>query len=118
MNFLEAESAEQWIKDLALRVNGRRDMEALHNNYGGEGNAGRKIATAEKLHDSLYYKSKHSLPFTTFLDRMQKMFNVFKKEGEQLTENAKLREQFKHIQHMQLQDTVKALCVRFNIDVL
>ena len=31
MNFLVAESAEQWIKDLTPRVNGRRDMEALRN---------------------------------------------------------------------------------------
>ena len=34
MNFLVAESAEQWIKDLTPRVNGRRDMEALRNHYG------------------------------------------------------------------------------------
>ena len=39
MNFLVAESAEQWIKNLAPRVNGRLDMEALRNHYGGEGNA-------------------------------------------------------------------------------
>ena len=36
MNFLVAESAEQWIKNLAPRVNGRLDMEALHKHYGGE----------------------------------------------------------------------------------
>ena len=64
---------------------------------------------AEKLCDSLHYKSEHSLPFSTFLDRMQKMFNIFKEEGDQLTENAKVRELFKHVQHTQLQDTVKAL---------
>ena len=90
MNFLVAESAEQWIKDLTPRVNGRRDMEALHNHYGGEGNASRGIATAEKLRESLHYKSERSLPFSTFLDRMQNMFNIFKEEGEQLTENAKV----------------------------
>ena len=71
---------------------------------------------AEKLRDSLHYKSEHSLPFSTFLDRMQKMFNIFKEEGEQLTENGKDRELFKCVQHMQLQDTVKALFVRFDLD--
>ena len=86
MNFLVAELAEQWIKDLAPHVNGRHDMEALCNHYGGEGNVSRRIAMAEKLCDSLYYKSEHSLPFSMFLDRMQKMFNIFKEEGEQLTE--------------------------------
>ena len=114
MNFLVAELAEQWIKDLAPRVNGRLDMEALHNHYGGEGNASRRITMAEKLCDSLHYKSEDSLPFSTFLDRMQKMFNIFKEEGEQLTENVKVRELFKCVQHTQLQDTVKALRVCFD----
>ena len=100
MNFLVAESAEQWIKDLTPCVNGRHDMEALCNHYGGEGSASRRIAMAEKLCDSLYYKSEHSFPFSTFLDRMQKMFNIFKEEEEQLTENAKVRELFKCVQHM------------------
>ena len=116
MNFLVAESAEQWIKDLTPRVNERCNMEALCNHYGGEGNASRRIATAEKLRESLHYKSECSLPFSTFLDRMQKMFNIFKEEGEQLTENAKVKELFKHVQHMQLQDTVKALRVRYDLD--
>ena len=106
MNFIVAVSAGQCIEDLTPRVNGRRDMEALRNHYGGEGNASRRIATAEKLGESLHYKSERSLPFSTFLDMMQKMFNIFKEEGEQLTENAKVKELFKRVQHTQLQDTV------------
>ena len=116
MNFLVAESAEQWIKNLAPRVNGRLDMEALRNHYGGEGNASRRIATAEKLHETLNYKCERSMPFSTFLDRMQKMFNIFQEEGKELTENAKVRELLKRVQNNQLQDTVKALRVRFDID--
>ena len=116
MNFLVAESAEQWIKNLAPRVTGRLDMEALRNHYGGEGNASRRIATAEKLRETLHYKSERSMPFSTFLDRMQKMFNIFQEEGEELTENAKVRELLKRVQNNQLQDTVKALRVRFDID--
>ena len=116
MNFLVEESAAQWIKTLASRVNGRLDMEALRNHYGGEGNASRCIATAEKLRETLHYKSERSMPFSTFLDRMQKMFNIFQEEGEELTENAKVRELLKRVQNNQLQDTVKALRVRFDID--
>ena len=44
------------------------------------------------------------------------MFNIFKDEGGQLTENAKVRELFKCVQHTQHQDTVKALHVRFDLD--
>ena len=73
MNFIVVESADQWIKDLTPRVNGRRDMEALHNHYRVEGNASRRIATAEKIHESLHHKSEHSLTFSTLLDRMKKM---------------------------------------------
>ena len=116
MNFLVAESVEQWIKNLASCVNGRLDMKALRNHYGGEGNASRRIATAEKLRETLHYKSERSMPFSTFLDRMQKMFNIFQEEGEELTENAKVRELLKRVQNNQLQDTVKALRVRLDID--
>ena len=116
MNFLAVESAEQWIKNLAPWVNGCLDMEALCNHYGGEGNESQCIATAEKLWEILHYKSERSMPFSTFLDRMQKMFNIFQEEGEELTENAKVRELLKHVQNNQLQDTVKALWVRFDLD--
>ena len=44
------------------------------------------------------------------------MFNINKEEGEEFTENAKLRELFKRVQHPQLQDTVKALKVRFDME--
>ena len=116
MNFLVAESAEQWIKNLAARVNGHLDMEALRYHYGGEGNASRRIATAEKLHKTLHYKSERSMPFSTFLDHMQKMFNIFQEEGEELTEKAKVRELLKRVQHNQLHNTVKALWVWLDLD--
>ena len=37
---------------------------------------------------------------------MQKMFNIFHEEGEELSENAKLRGLFNRTQHPQSQDTV------------
>ena len=49
---------------------------------------------------------------------MQKMFNIYEEEGEEFTENGKLRELFKRVQHPQLQDTVKALKVRFDMEGL
>ena len=117
-NYLVVESAEQWIRDIEHLNNGRCDMQALRNHYQGEGNASRRIATAEKLKETLHYKSERSLTFTTFLDHMQKMFNIFQEEGEELSENAELRELFKWVQHPQLQDTVKVLKVRFDIEGL
>ena len=115
-NFLVAETAEQWIKNLEPHVDGHRDMLALREHYSGEGNASRRIATAERMRDGLHYKNERSLALSIFLDRMQKMFNIYEEEGEEFTENAKLRELFKRVQHPQLQDTVKALKVRFDME--
>ena len=56
------------------------------------------------------------MPFSTFLDRMQKMFNIFQEEGEELTENTKVHELLKCVQNNQLQDTIKALRVWFDLD--
>ena len=47
---------------------------------------------------------------------MQNMFNIYKEEGEEFTENAKLREFFRRVQHPKLQDTVKALRARFDTE--
>ena len=114
-NFLVAETAEQWIKNLEPHADGCRDMLTLREHYSGEGNASRQIATTERIRDGLHYKNKRSLAFSIFLDRMQKMFNIYEKEGEEFTENAKLHELFKRVQHPQLLDTVKALKVRFDM---
>ena len=115
-NLLVAETAEQWIKNLEPHPNGRRDMLVLREHYSGEGNASRHIATAERMREGLHYKNKRSLAFSIFLDRMQKMFNIYEEEGEEFTENAKLHKLFKWVQHPQLQDTVKALKVRFDME--
>ena len=116
-NYLVAETAEEWIKGLEVHGDGQRDMTALREHYSREGNASCCI-TAERMRESLYYKSEHSLAFSVFLDRMQRMFNIYKEEQEEFSENAKIRELFKWVQHPQLQDTVKALKVRFDMEGL
>ena len=117
-NYLIAETAEQWIKWLEVHGNGQRDMMALREHYSGEGNTSRRIATAERIRESLHYKSKRSLAFSIFLDRMQRVFNIYEEEQEEFSENAKIRELFKRVQHPQLQDTVKALKVHLNMEGL
>ena len=68
------------------------------------------------MREGLHCKNKRSLAFSIFLNRMQKMFNIYEEEGEEFTENAKLRELFKWVQHPQLQDTVKTLKVHFDME--
>ena len=49
---------------------------------------------------------------------MQKMFNIYEEVGEEFTENSKLHELFKRVQYPQLQDTVNALNIRFDMESL
>ena len=117
-NFLTADSAEQWIRRLAPRGDGRDDILELHCHYEDEGNQSRRIASADQYGETLHYKSKRTMPRETFLDRMQKMFNIYKEEGDEMTENAKLCELFKRTKHPQLRESVKALEVQYNMDGL
>ena len=117
-NFLTAESAEQWIRPLVPRGNSRDDILELRRHYEGEGNQSRRIASADKYRETLHYKSEHAMPWETFLDWILKMFNIYKEEGEERTENVKLRELFKCTKHTQLTESVKALEVRYDMDGL
>ena len=89
-NFLMAESAEQWIRPLAPRDNGHDNILELHRHYEGEGNQSRRIPSTDKYRETLHYKSECAMPWETFLDWMQKMFNIYKEEGKEMMENAKL----------------------------
>ena len=120
-NYLVAETAEtadQWIKGLEVHSDGRRNMMALREHYSGEGNVSRCIATAERMRESLHYKSERSLAFSVFFDRMQHMFNIYEEEQEEFSENAKIRELLKWVQHPQLRDTIIVLKVRFDMEGL
>ena len=115
-SFLQTETAEQWVKPIAKKQNGRADMEALRNHYSGEGNTSRRIAVAERIRDTLFYKSERAMQFSAFLDKMQKMFNIFEEENEQVTEQAKVRLLLKKVEHPQLQDAVSALRIRASME--
>lgn len=108
-SYLQAETAEQWIKPLEKAQDGRKDMEALRNHYSGEGNTSRRIAVAERYRDTLHYKNEKALTFTGFLDKIQTMFNIFETEGEPVTEQAKIRMLLKKVEHPSLQTAVENL---------
>ena len=58
--------------------------------FAGEGNATRRIAVAERLRDTLYYKNERSMTFEVYCNKAQKMFNIFEQQGEPLTDEAKV----------------------------
>ena len=56
------------------------------------------------------------MSFSSFLDKLQKMFNIFVEEGEPISESAKVRLLLKKVEHPQLQDAIGALRVRSAIE--
>ena len=97
---------------MSKRQSGREDMDALRKHYSGTDNTSRSIAAAERIHDALHYKNERAMSFSTFLAKMQKMFNIFAEENEPISEQAKVRMLIKKVEHPQLQDAVNALHVR------
>ena len=90
-SFCIGEESESFLKPLRPRHDGKRDMAALMAHYEGPGYQTRRVADAERLRDTLHYKSESALPFDTFITKCKKMFNTFDLAGEPYQESAKLR---------------------------
>ena len=84
-------------------------MIALRTHFVDEGNASRNMAEAERMHEIIYYKGKRSLSFEIFLTQYQKMFNIFKKEGEEMLDEAKVWFLFRKVQHAGLCSSIDTL---------
>ena len=109
LSFTTGQPSEDWIKSTKRYSDGRRSTMALRDHFAGEGNATRNLSEAERLRDSLFYRGERAMQFETFLTQMQKMFNIFEKEGEPMEEEAKIRFLFKKVQNNDLQKSVEAL---------
>ena len=108
-SYTTGENSEVWVKKIRRHQNGRMDMEALRSHYRGEGNQSRRISDAETMRDTLHYKGESSMPFATFLAKVQKMFNLFEQIGEPYSEGAKLRFLFDKTQSVDLKYPLEAV---------
>ena len=61
------------------------------------------------LNESLHYKSKRAMSFEIFLTQCQKMFNIYKKEEEEMSDEAKVRFLFRKVQHTGPRSYIDAL---------
>lgn len=89
--------------------NGRLDMKALRAHYRGEGNQSRRIGEAERLRNTLHYKSEGALSFSIFVSKCQHMFNLFEQADEPYTDAMKLRFLTEKVQNIALQPTIEAI---------
>ena len=109
ISFTTGQPSHDWIKSTIRYSDGRRSMKALRDHFEGEGNASRNKAEADRLKDTLHYKSERSMTFETFLTQCQKMYNIYEKEGEAMPDDAKTRFLFKKVQHSGLRGAIEAL---------
>ena len=116
VSFTQGEMSEDWIKPVKSQKDGREDMKRLRDHFSGEGNATRRIAVAERLRDTLFYKNERSMTFEVFCHKVQKMFNIFEQQKEPMSEEAKVRFLLKKIQHPQLEAVVESLKTRMTTD--
>jgi hypothetical protein len=108
-SFTTGQPSHDWIKSTIRYADGRRSMKALRDHFEGEGNASRNKNEADRLKDTLHYKSERSMTFETFLTQCQKMYNIYEKEGEPMPDDAKTRFLFKKVQHSGLRGAIEAL---------
>ena len=114
LGFLQGENTGSWIRNIAKYQDGRRDMIALRRHYAGEGNATRRIGDAKRIQSTLHYKTERALPFTKFLDSLQRMFTIFEEESEPLSERAKVDELLSKVQSTALAAAVASLRYQLN----
>ena len=91
-------------------------MLTLHNHYAGEGNSTHHIVDAKYIQASLHYKSEHALPFSMFLDSLQKMFTIFYEEGEPLTRCAKAKDFLPRSNILVSLAAIAQLCYQLNTE--
>ena len=113
---VEGELSEDWIADVKKYGDGRKSFRALWAHFEGAGKTSRRIAQAEKIRTTIFYKNERALPFSTFLNRLQQMFNIYEEEEEPFQEKAKTRLLLERVQNPQLAAAVESLKVRDRLD--
>ena len=102
VSFTVGQPFGDWIKDTLKYSDGRKSMNALRTHFAGESNAPRTIVDADRLKESLYYTAERSMTFESFLTHLQRMFNIYKEQGEEVPEDQKVRILYKKIQNNDL----------------
>ena len=88
---VEGTEALQWIQSNRKYQNGRLDWMLLTAHYQGVGNTSRQLKDAELIRSTLKFTDNRRTPFPKVLAEMEKMFEIFKENGEEYSDNMKLR---------------------------
>ena len=112
--FTTGQTSGEWMKSTHCYSDGRRSMKALRDHFAGEGNPTCNIYEADRMKESLHYKSERALTFENFLTQCQKMYLIYEKKGETMSEEAKILFLFKKVQHTGIKSAVESLKAQMN----
>ena len=102
-------------KRQAKKQDGRLSITTLRNHCTGIGNVSRRVSHAESLKKHLYYSDEKRGTFNSFLQKMSKMFTIFKDEEKPMAEEAKIRVLFEKINHPELKQAIAALEIQHDM---
>ena len=107
---------QQWFEAFNKKQGGRVSYEELRSHCIGSRNISRRVAHAEQMKKSLVYTDERRGAFNQFLQKLSKMFLIFKDEGESLVEEAKIRLLFEKNNHSELKQVIAALEVQHEMN--
>ena len=65
-------------------------MKTLYNHFSSEGNMTCCIVETDWFKETVHYKNVRGLTFETFLTKYQKMYNIYSKDEEVMTYDARI----------------------------
>ena len=83
-------AAWAWVRTYDKDQNGRAAMEAIRQHYDGPGETRRQLAKAKADLKVIHYKNEQSLPFETYIHKLNEVFFVFGKAKQPVYEEQKV----------------------------
>jgi hypothetical protein len=83
-------AAETWIFDAVAGRDGRQAMSALRAHYEGEAELDVRADHARRELRDLAYSDERTMTFETMITRLNKAYNVLKKQGQEYTDRSKV----------------------------
>ena len=84
----------------------RESYESIKNYYVGNGNVSRRVAHEEQMKNNISYTDERRVNLNQFLQKLNKMFLIFKDEKESMSEEANVRMIFEKINHTELKHPI------------
>jgi hypothetical protein len=92
-------AAETWIYDYVPGRDGRGAMQAHQNHYEGEAKLDMRASKAQQTLNTLVYTNKQAISFEAMITKLNKAYNVLKRQGQEFTNKSKVEQLAKQIRN-------------------